>query len=288
MPTFRTPWIGVIFAFAAACSYAGLNAAIRFADAHMSIWHIIFYRSLFGVAAMVVLAWVKKCALLGCQRITLCLAGISGATGITALTLALTLLPLFEALVLLYLFPAFAALLSLALTDDHVGGRDWLLIATACCGAAVIFWPGQKFDGLAWGHLLGLLSSFSLGLTFTLIRRVSAVNNPLTPFFYICAAGAIVSFGPVWMHSAGVSITGQGIPALAMVAILATSAHLFSNSALTYLTSPRVGVILMSEVVFGVFIGWVVFGELVEPQKLFGGLMIIGSGIGFNVAQQET
>jgi drug/metabolite transporter (DMT)-like permease len=44
----------------------------------------------------------------------------------------------------------------------------------------------------------------------------------------------------------------------------------------------------MSEVVFGVFIGWVVFGELVEPQKLFGGLMIIGSGIGFNVAQQET
>ena len=183
MPTVSLPWIGAICAFAAACSYAGLNAAIRFADAHMSIWHIVFYRSLFGVAAMIVLAWVKKYPLLGMQRSTLCLAGFSGAVGITALTLALILLPLFEALVLLYLFPVFAALLSPWLTGDRVSNRDWLLISAACCGAAIVLWSGKRVEGLHWGHLLSLIASFSLGLTFTLIRRVSSENNPLTPFF---------------------------------------------------------------------------------------------------------
>lgn len=279
---------GLVYAFVAAVCYAGLNTAIRFADAHMSIWHIIFYRSLLGVVVMGLLAWMTGVRILGRQRPTLFLLGLSGALGVTALTVALILLPLFEALVLLYLFPAFAALLSPWLTSDRVTQRDWLLIGTACLGAALVLWSGQLGSGLQWGHLLGLFASLCLGLTFTLIRRVSADNSPLTPFFYICVAGIVVSIGPVLLQPTLLTISADGLPALVTVAMLATAAHLAGNKALVYLPSPRVGVILMSEVVFGAIIGLLIFGEFLGVRTLLGGVLIIASGIGLNFNRVQS
>ncbi len=279
---------GLAYGFAAAICYAGLNTAIRFADAHMTIWHIMFYRSLFGIVAMGLWARTTRVAILGHQRPALCMVGISGAVGVTALTVALIVLPLFEALVLLYLFPAFAALLSPWLTGDRVTGRDWGLIGTACFGAAIVLWSGQLGSGLRWGHLLGLIASFCLGLTFTLIRRTIADNSPLTPFFYICAAGIVVSIGPIMWQPGKLMIGMGGLPALAAVAVLATTAHLSSNKALSYLPSPQVGVICMSEVVFGAIIGMIIFGEFFGLQTFLGGVLIIISGIGLNVSMAKA
>ena len=124
MPIALSSRTGIAYGFAAAVCYAGLNTAIRFADVHMDIWHIIFYRSLFGVVAMVFLARTAGIGILGHSRSTLCLVGLFGAAGVMALTVALIVLPLFEALVLLYLFPTFSALLSPWLTADRIATRD--------------------------------------------------------------------------------------------------------------------------------------------------------------------
>ena len=273
-------WFGLTCAFTAAICYAGLNAAIRFADVHMSIWHIIFYRSLFGAVAMVLLARTAGIGILGHPRSTLCLVGLFGAAGVVALTVALIVLPLFEALVLLYLFPTFSALLSPWLTDDRMAPRDWLLIGTALCGACLVLWSGSFISGLKWGHALGLTAAFCLGLTFTLTRRISAGNNPLTPFFYICAAGMLASVGPLWRQSHTFAVATAGWPALGAEAVLATAAHLAGNKALRYLPSPRVGVILMTEVAFGAGIGMLLFGEYLGGRTWMGGFLIVASGIG--------
>jgi drug/metabolite transporter (DMT)-like permease len=281
-------WFGLICAFTAAICYAGLNAAIRFADVHMSVWHIIFYRSLFGAVAMALLARTAGIGSLGQSRSTLCLVGLFGAAGVVALTVALIVLPLFEALVLLYLFPAFSALLSPWLTDDRMAPRDWLLIGAAFLGACLVLWSGSFIGALRWGHALGLMSAFCLGLTFTLIRRISADNNPLTPFFYICAAGMLASVGPLWLQSRTFTVATAGWPALGAVAVLATAAHLAGNKALRYLPSPRVGVILMTEVAFGAVIGMLVFGEYLGGRIWMGGILIVASGIGLNLRGSQA
>ncbi|MFN2150703.1 MAG: EamA family transporter [Anaerolineales bacterium] len=120
MPIVLSSLAGLAYGFTAAICYAGLNTAIRFANVHMDIWHIIFYRSLFGAAAMVIMARLGGVRILGSRRSALCLLGFAGAAGVIALTVALIVLPLFEALVLLYLFPVFAALLSPWLTTDRL------------------------------------------------------------------------------------------------------------------------------------------------------------------------
>jgi drug/metabolite transporter (DMT)-like permease len=279
----RPNGVGLVCAFTAAVCYAGLNAAIRFADVHMSIWHIIFYRSLFGAVAMALLARTAGIGILGRPRSTLCLVGLFGAAGVMALTVALIVLPLFEALVLLYLFPTFSALLSPWLTADRIAPRDWILIGTAFLGACLVLWSGSFISGLTWGHALGLMAALCLGLTFTLTRRISAGNSPLTPFFYICAAGMVASVGPLWLQSHTFAVATAGWPALGAVAALATAAHLAGNKALSYLPSPQVGVILMTEVAFGAVIGMLLFGEYLGGRTWMGGILIVASGIGLNL-----
>ena len=234
---------------------------------------------------MVLLARATGVEILGRQRRTLCLVGISGALGISGLTMAVILLPLFEALILLYLFPAFSALLSPWLTRDRVTGRDWFFIGVACCGAALVLWSGQLGGRLQWGHLVALIASSCIGLTFTLIRRVSHDTSPLTPFFYICAAGIVVGAGPIFYQSETLMLSTQGLLPLLAVSVLAIGAHLTQNMALSYLPSPRVGVICMSEVVFGAIIGMLMFGEFFGLQTLIGGVLIIGSGIWLNLSR---
>lgn len=211
--------------------------------------------------------------------------GVTGAAGVTALTVALIVLPLFEALVLLYLFPAFAALLSPWLTGDRVTGRQWCLVAAACAGSGLVLWSGQLVNGLQLGHLLALLAAFCLGLAFTLTRRISGDNSVLTPFFYICAAGIVVTTGPILFQPESLAISIAGLPALAAVALLATAAHLAGNKALTYLSSPQVGVICMAEVPFGAIIGLLLFGEYLGLRTLMGGVLIIAAGIGLNLCR---
>ena len=280
MTAAASSWIGLAFGFGAAISYAGLNTAIRFADVHMSVWHIMFYRSLFGVAAMTLLARATAENVRGRRRETLTLLGIAGAVGITALTVALIVLPLFEALVLLYLFPVFSALLSPWLTDDPIDAAQWLLIAGACLGAVLVLWSGEQVDALGWGHLLGLVAAFCLGLTFTLTRRVSTDNSPLIPFFYISAAGLVLSLTAILAQSMTLAIPVAGLTPLAVVALLATTAHLAGNTALKYLPSPQVGVICMAEVPLGALIGLLVFGEVLGGRTVLGGILIVGAGIG--------
>lgn len=280
-------WAGLAFGFTAAIGYAGLNTAIRFANVHMDVWHIIFYRSLFGAAAMVVLARIAGGRILGTRRPTLCLVGITGAGGVTALTVALIVLPLFEALVLLYLFPAFAALLSLWLTRDRLTPWQWPMIAVACVGAILVLWSGQHISGLQWGHLMGLMAAFCLGLAFTLTRRVSAFNSSLTPFFYICVAGIVITLGPVLAQSGTLAVAPGGLPALFAVGLLATAAHIAGNKALTLLPSPQVGVICMAEVPAGAIIGFWVFGEPLGMRTLIGGLLILVAGVGLNLTSRQ-
>jgi drug/metabolite transporter (DMT)-like permease len=270
---------GVSFAFLSALLFAALNVALRFSEPYLTVWHVMFGRSLFGVAAMLAMARWMQIGLLGRHRPTLVLAGLAGVGGVTCLMAAIYLLPLFEALVLLYLYPVFAAMLSPYVAGDRIRGMDWLLIGLAFAGAVLILWPGQVAGRLQWGHLAGLAAAFGYGLSITLIRRVSAANSPLTPFFYISLVGIFVCIGPLLWQENPIVVQSRGALGLLVISVLAAAAHLASNKALSYLPSPKVGVIGTSEVVFGGILGLVLFNEPMGLRAVLGGCMIISSGV---------
>jgi drug/metabolite transporter (DMT)-like permease len=274
---------GVLFAFLSASLFAALNVALRLSEPYLTVWHVMFGRSLFGVAAMLAIARWMRIDLLGRHRPTLVLAGLTGVGGVTCLMAAIYMLPLFEALVLLYLYPVFAAMLSPYVAGDRIRGMGWLLIGLAFIGTVLILWSGQAAGRLQWGHLAGLTAGFGYGLTITLIRRVSAFNSPLTPFFYISLVGTVVCIGPLLFQQSPILIQSQGAIGLLVISTLAACAYLASNKALSYLPSPKTGVIGMSEVVFGAILGLVLFNEPMGWRSVLGGFLIISSDIWLTV-----
>ena len=279
MDTVKGHRLGALLAFVAAALFAVADLAIKYFEPHLSVWDMIMGRSLLGVVALAVLARWTGTRLLGRGRGAMIVVGLCGSTFIVCLTIALMLLPLFEALVLVYLFPVFAALLSPRLTGERISPRDWLLIVLAFGGAVLILWPDQLDGRLQWGHCFGLAAAFLNGLTLTLIRAKSANNTSLIPVFYICLAGCLVFTGPFLSQDAPFRIEPVGILGLLIIGSMATAAYVSLSKALARLSSPRVGIIGMAEVVLGGLGGFLVFDEALYGRSILGAALIIGSGI---------
>ena len=276
-------YLGLFYAFLAAVTFSCVNLAVRFSEPYLTVWHMMFGRSLFGFFAMAVMAKWMGLELLGRSRGTLILLGMTGFGSLACLVKALVLLPLVEALLLFYLFIGFAALLSPWLTRDRVRPLDWVFLASAFAGTVLILWPEDHHYGVRLGHVVALVAAFGYGLTLTLIRRVSDHNNPLTPYFYLSSVGLVACVGPILGTNVDMMFTGPGALGMLVIAFLASTAHLATNKAIQLLPSPTAGVIIMSEVVFGGIFGLVLFQEPLGLRAVLGGILILASGVGLTL-----
>lgn len=270
---------GLLFVLLSSVSGAVFDIITRFYSTGLTPYQMLMMRAVFGIAMTVVIAKATRLDLLGKNRGGMVLAALSLVGGVICFTVALLHLPVFEALLLVYTYPAFGALLSPLLAGDRSGIKVWVLIGVAFCGTGFILWPQGTESSLHWGHLLGLLAGLGHGLAFTLIRRYGKDGSALTPFFYFCMAGGCVSL-VVMSFRPEPFFPGVGtIPVLFGIAVTATCYQLFVCKALTYLPSSEVGIGGMSEIAFGALLSFALFGEAVGLRQIGGALLVLASGV---------
>jgi drug/metabolite transporter (DMT)-like permease len=276
-----TVFYGGAMAIMAAFLFSCLNVAIRYSDPYLTIWHMIFGRCVLGTIFLLMLAKSTGTQISGQKKKTLILVSLTGTAVIFCLTYALLRIPLFQALILFYTYPVVAALISPWLTADSNSLRNWACIALAFIGTALTLWSGQSGPlALNIGHISGLAASVSMGLTMTLVRRVSDVNSALTPIFYISVMGMMVSLIPLFHPSVGFSIPLPGLAWLFAIGLFAVLAHIFSNRGLSYISSAKVGSISMLEVFFSAIYGYILFSEPLGWSTAAGGSLIILAALG--------
>ncbi len=271
--------IGAGFALMAALTFACTDVFVKISENGLSIWQIALGRCLFGLIALAALSGIRGFSLLGHNRLILFLSGLAGAATFVLIGLAVRMLPLSEALILLYLFPAFSALLSPWLAGERIPAGSWLWIGTAFLGMAILLWPSGTGPGLGWGHLIGLSSGLAIALSIVLLRRLGSGESAFTAHFYYCLIGALMglvpllfSSGPIlprspdsWLWLIGISVT-------------ALAANLAMNKSVHYISAPESGVILMVEVVAGAAFGVLLFGEHLTLRSGIGALFVLGGG----------
>ncbi|MFP4158523.1 MAG: DMT family transporter [Desulfobacterales bacterium] len=276
--------MAVLAAFLFSC----LNVVIRFSDPYLTIWHMMFGRSLFGAIFLILLARSAGARLAGSKKGTLVLLSLTGTAGILCLTLALLRIPLFQALILFYTYPVVAALISPWLTSDTNSLWNWACIFLAFIGTGLTLWSGQHGAlEIDIGHLSGLAASAGMGLTMTLVRRISAENNALSPIFYISVSGMIVSLAPLFHPDIGFAVPPAGAAWLIAIGLFAVLAHLATNKALGYIASAKVGSISMLEVIFGAVYGYILFSEPLGWSTMAGGALIITATLGLMKSRSQ-
>lgn len=280
----RRNLIGLGIAVWALTSYVALDLVVKLTAGHLNPWQMALARSVMGlVIAGVAGRWFGM-NILGRRRGVMIASGAALVGCILTLTYSLHTLSLAKALLLLYTFPAISALLSPWLAKEKVPLGDWPFIGAAFAGTAFILWPEEGGSWFNIGHLLGFASGFTYALTITLVRGAATENNALTPYFYFGLVGLISLPVPMLMlDDPFFPTTAWGWLGLLLAAGLAASAQISVNKAVQYLAAPKVGVILMGELVMASMIGALFLSEPFTFRLIVGSVLIISAALVLNL-----
>jgi drug/metabolite transporter (DMT)-like permease len=269
--------MGAAVMLAAALFMTAMALVTKVIGPQTTVWHVALARFGLGALFMVALARMAGFGLWGSHRRLLLIRGTIGTVAFFLLTKALFTLPVAAVMVLFQIYPIWAAILAPWVNREPVSAGDWVLIVLAILGAALILWPEDMSLGFNYLYLFPLAASLCAGMVVVLLRRLRADNNPLTLYFYMCLAGAVMSVVPVG------AMGRAGLPAvpvlggLALVALLSGIGQIFMNHGFKYLTAPRGGAMMTSQVLMGAAAGLIWFDEAMSVKFVIGALMILTS-----------
>ena len=270
---------GLPLAFGSTLAYSTLNVAVRLQlDGPLTAWGILILRGAFGLAVLGLAAVILRKNLLGRNPRLLLAIGFCGFLSAVCVILAIREIPLYQAMVMLYLYPALTVPLNFLVNSTKVGRRDILLVLLAFVGGLFLIWPDSA-AGLHVGiyHLAGLGGALTFALSLVLTARLGDDNCGLEPLFHYSLwafAGtlliALACGEPIGLDSPRAVLSGLGL------AVLAVAAIVMAYAALRWVAPFKVGVIGTLEIFFGALASWLVFDDPITVRALIGGLIILG------------
>ena len=273
-------WFGTVTMVIAAFFYCAMNISIKLMATHLTVWQTAIGRFALGAFLVPIIAGPMRLELFGRSRGLHIVRGASGTCSFLLLIQAFRMIPLSEGMVIFYLWPVFACLLSPWIADERITKREWPFVGGALIGTVIIIWPESALLGLNPGHLLALGGAFLSGLAIILTRRLGRNNNPFTLYFYLCMTGGMICIGPLLAQAPPLfPASGIGWAGLMTIAVFALFAQVLLNQGMKVLNASRTGVIMMIDPLFATAFGAVSLGEPMGLKLLVGSALILGCGL---------
>jgi drug/metabolite transporter (DMT)-like permease len=277
IPPILASGLGLMLLSALTFSFADILT--KHLSSFFSPMQIAFVRFLFGGVILWPILSSKGISLRGDQTRILVLRGLFGTLAFFCLLKSIAMIPLSNAIVLLYTFPLFAFLFSFLFLKTRVERVEIFLIGIGLLGITIFVNP--DFHSFNLGYIYGLLSGCLGGMAMVLIYKARQTNGPLIIYFYFCLMGGILSF-PFWVHGFKTPQVHHGI-LLVLLAFLLLIGQVLMNHGFKYCKAAEGSLILMSEVAFAGVAGVLLFKDSITYHFIVGGFLIIGSGVGLNL-----
>ena len=282
-------WQGVSWALSAAVMYAAMNAFGKVGHLYLTVWQMAMGRFILGLLVLIPLALVLKIDLWGSHRGLHLIRSGSAVISFLLLLTAFKTVPVSEAIVIFYTWPAFISLLSGPVVGEPTRAWEWPFIAAAFMGSALVIWPEGGGFQPAQGHLLSLTGALFGSVAVILVRRLGRDNNPFAIFFYLCLVGGVAGLFP-WLK-AGLAgsdplLPGGGTAWLVLLLMAGPSVlcQLFMNKGFQYLRAPQMGVLMTMELPLVAGFGVLALGEPLSWRLLTGAALVIISGLILNLS----
>ncbi len=280
----NNPRLGISLALLGVTCFALSDAAAKWMCQTYSVYQVILYDGLFAVIAMMLFAFFtdKKRLrqafrphyprLLALRTACICLIGYLNVY-------AFSQIPLAEAYTLLFTGPIWATLISMVFLKDTIKSREWLLITAGFSGVIIAFPP--SFGIIGTGHIAALIGATIIATMNNVARRMGDKDPPFTVCFVPTLFSTVIAY-PVL-----VAMGGSYIPVTALqdwIIFIAGGTFLacgFIVIARAYATARVVLIapIGYTQLVWALFIGWLLFADLPSPNMLVGAVIIILSGL---------
>ncbi len=274
------PATGIRFALLAVTLFALQDGISKHLAASYPVPFFVMIRYWFFAAFVLVLASRAPGGLRGAARtrmpVVQCLRGVLLAAQIIVIVSAFDLIGLGATQSVFALHPLLATLLAIPVLGEQVGWRRLAAVAVGFAGVLVILRPGAEVvDTNALVALLAALMFAVYGVLTRLANR--ADGHARASFFYTGIAGA------VFMTAVGPFFWTSMLPVdwiwMALLCVTGMSGHYFLIRALDATEAFRIQPLIYLQMVFGMGVGAIVFGETIEAAALVGVAMIIAAGL---------
>ncbi len=262
-----------------------MDTTIKWLSAGYPVHELLFTNALFALVP-VALTTLRRGGLarLRTRRLHLhILRGVLGMGGGFCAFFAYSRLPLADAYSMIFATPLLITALSVPILGEHVGWRRWSAVAVGFAGVLIMLRPGVAPIGL--GSLAALGAACFSAVAILLVRKLSATESTASIALYSNLTVILVM---------ATLLPFDGILPSAIDVLLMAAAGLIGGTALLVLIGAyrRVPAALVapfqySQMLWAVVLGFLIWGDLPDPAKLLGALIVAASGL-FVVYRETT
>ncbi len=232
-----------------------------------------------GIISLLVLAWLKlPHPTVGEVRANLIRVPLVVLTA-GSFFLAVSLLPLAEAISLSFLAPCFIAVLGVVWLRERLDRSILIALACGIAGMAVMLWP--KLEAGPGGSALGvgaaLFSAFAYAVNIILLRQLAVKQHPaiIVAFQNVGPALLMLPFA-AWLWSWP---TFADWLMFAAAGVLAVGGHLTLTYAFSKANASRIAPTEYTSLVWAALIGFFVFAEVPTLYTFAGAALIIAGSL---------
>lgn len=273
---------GIGYILIATLAFAIMNIAAK-ALTTLHPMQVVFTRA-FGTFLFVFpYMLIKKTPILGTHRKLLFLRGFVGVVSLSAFFIVIQRIPLGSAISIRYLGPIFGAIMAFYFLKEKINFKQWLSFAIAFSGVAVLKGFDVRIDIISL--LLVLLSAFTVGIVFTLLRYLGNKEHHLTIINYFMVISCI--FALLFSSSWRMPIGNEWLW-ISCLAMCGTIGQVFMTMAFQTEEASILAPFKYMELVYAIILGYFIFNESYSILPLMGiGLIIFGMGLNVYVKSQK-
>jgi len=245
---------------------------------HLPTMEIVFFRCAFGVVFCYIGLRKAEANWRGSNRKLLLMRGLFGTTALYLFFLTVKEIPLASAMTIQYLSPIFTTIIAIFLLKETVKSVQWLFYAMAFVGVLFI----EQFDTriTLLFLLIGIVSAFCSGVAYNLVRTLRMREHPLTVVLHFQLVGLIVGFLFTIFNWA--TPRGWDWFYLFLIGVFSQLGQIFLTNALQKEKAASVAIVNYTGLIYGLLIGWFVFGETQTLESL-SGMMLVVAGVVLSV-----
>jgi drug/metabolite transporter (DMT)-like permease len=273
----------LLMVFASAC-WAGMAGLIRHISLELHPFEVAFFRTFFAVVLMT--PWLIRAGRSAIPpRRDWHIFGLRAAIHLVAMLswfMALTMMPLAEAVALFFTAPFFATILAVIFLGEIVRMRRWAAVAVGLAGAMIVLRPG--IEEITLGALLVLTCAvFSAGsrISVRFLTARSDANAIVAIHFILLTPMVLVPALFVWQWP-----SWDALAWMAALAGLGTVGHIALTRAYTIAEASHLAPFDFTQLLVAAAIGYFLFAEVPDEWTWIGSALIAGSAI--YIARREA
>ncbi|MFY0685686.1 MAG: DMT family transporter [Cyclobacteriaceae bacterium] len=224
---------------------------------HIPVIEIILFRSIISLVISYYFLTRQKVSVFGNNKPLLISRGLSGAVGLGLNFYLLQEIPLATASVLTYLAPIFSTLIGIYLVKERVKHAQWIFFGMSFIGVIII----QGFDVRVstWHLLIGITTSFFMGLAYNFVRKLNTTEHPLVIIFYFPLV--LMPIASIWSYFVWVQPVGMDWVYLLLVGICTQVAQYYMTKSYQQAEISKVSILNYLGIVFSLSFGYFIFDE---------------------------